>query len=152
MEGVFVIDAPGCWGEDSGMHKSRLHPPGRNLMLAVACVAIAWFGISPGNISAAGKPSPAPANTAQAPGHLVITRSFRLGSITVNLKIDGVQTATIFPNRRYDAPLSAGPHVLTVSPASRFEQSQPTEKRLLVEPGKTYTLTAAMDDVQVVLK
>jgi hypothetical protein len=134
------------------MHKTRLHLHGRNSMLAVACVAIAWFAISPGNISAAGKPSPAPANTAQAPGRLIITRSAHLGSITVNLKIDGVQTATIFPNRRYDAPLAAGPHVLTVSPVSRFEQSQPTEKRLTVEPSKTYALTAVLDDVQIVLK
>jgi hypothetical protein len=134
------------------MHKTRLHLHGRNLMLAVACVAIAGFAISPGNISAAGKPSPAPANTAQAPGRLVIVRSANLGSIAVNLKIDGVQTANIYKARRYDAPLTAGPHVLTVSPVSRFEQSKPTEKRLTVQPGKTYTFTAKLDDVQIILK
>ena len=121
-------------------------------MLAVACVAIAWFAISPGNISAAGKPSPAPANTAQAPGRLVIVRAANLGVIVVNLKIDGVQAADIYKTRRYDAPLAAGPHVLTVAPTSRFEQSQPTEKRLMVEPGKTYTFTAVLEDVQIVLK
>ena len=134
------------------MHTTRLRFHRRNLVLAVGCVALACFAMTPWNISAAGQPSPAPAKTAQAPGRLVITRSAHVGSITVNLKIDGVQTATIFPNRRYDAPLAAGPHVLTVSPASRFEQSQPTEKRLTVEPGKTYTFTAVLDDVQIVLK
>jgi hypothetical protein len=134
------------------MHKTRLHLHGRNLMLTVACVAIAWFAVSPGNILAADKSSPARANTAQAPGRLVVVRAANLGTIVVNLKIDGVQAADIYQTRRYDAPLAAGPHVLTVSPTSRFEQSQPTEKRLTVEPGKTYTFTAKLDDVQIVLK
>lgn len=124
----------------------------RYLMLAIGCVGIACFAISAGSISAAGKSSPAPAKTAPAPGRLVIVRSPHLGVIVVNLKIDGVQAADIYKTRRYDAPLAAGPHVLTVAPLSHFEQSQPTEKRLTVEPGRTYTFTAVLEDVQIVLK
>ena len=131
------------------MNKANIHRHGGNLMRAVACVAIAWFAVTPENISAAGKP--APAQTAQAPGRLVVLRAANIGPQIVNLKIDGVQTAQIYYNRSYDAPLAAGPHVLTVSPVIRSNASS-AEMRLTAEPGKTYTFTAAWQDTRIVFK
>ena len=134
------------------MNKTRVQLHRANLMLIVASVAIAWFAIIPGNMSAAGKPAPAPAQKTQAAGRLVIVRSASLGPSIIGLKIDGVKTAQMAYNRRYDAQLTAGAHVLTVYPVFSVGNAQPTETRLTVEPGKTYTFTATRQDIQIVLK
>ena len=121
-------------------------------MSAVACAAVAWFAITPGNISAASKPASPPARNMVAPGRLIVVRQANLGATIVGLKIDGVQTAQITPNRRYNAPLAAGSHVLTVFPVFSLEGARPTETRVTVEPGKTYAFAAAKQDAQIILK
>ncbi|MEO8440418.1 MAG: hypothetical protein ABI540_09375 [Spartobacteria bacterium] len=132
------------------MSNTRFTLNGRNLLLA-AGLAIACFAFASGNISAADKPSPAPAKADAAPGRLIIVRAANLGPQIVNLKIDGVQKAQISYNRRYDAPLAAGAHVLTVSPVIGRTAS-PTVTRVIVAPGKTYTFTAAWQDTEIVLQ
>ena len=133
------------------MFNARLHLDVRNLMRAAAGIAIAWFAFIPGGISASGKSSPEPAETAQAPGRLIIVRSPNIGPQIVGLEIDGVQTAWISYNRRYDAPLAAGPHVLTVFPVIGGGTSSMEERRLSVEPGKTYLFTAAWQHTGIFL-
>ena len=120
--------------------------------MPAAAIAIAWFAFMPGSISASGKPAPEPAERAQAPGRLIIVRSPNIGPQIVGLEIDGVQTARISYNRRYDAPLAAGPHVLTVFPVIGGGTSSMTERRLTVEPGKTYVLTAAWQHTGIFLQ
>lgn len=132
------------------MFNARLHLD-RNLMLAVAGIAIAWFAFMPEGISASGKPSPGPAEAAQAPGRLIIVRSPNIGPQIVGLEIDGVQTARISYNRRYDALLAAGPHVLTVFPVIGGGTAHMTERRLTVEPGETYVFTAAWQHTGIFL-
>jgi len=88
----------------------------------------------------------------QAMGRLVIKRAANLGPTIVGLKIDGVQTDQISYNRTYNAPIAAGSHVLTVYPVVSREGAKPTETRVNVEAGKTYTFTAAREDIQIVLK
>lgn len=134
------------------MKRTQIHLHWGKLTAAVACAAIVWLAITPGNISAAGKIAPPPAQNTLAAGRLIVVRQANLGATVVGLKIDGVQTAQIAPNRRYNAPLAAGSHVLTVFPVFSLEGARPTERRLNVEPGKTYTLTAAKQDAQLVLK
>ena len=73
-------------------------------------------------------------------GRLVVQRSPAFGSAEfLLLSIDG-KVDKIAPGSRYDQPISAGHHVLTVdAPKSRH---QPTSMSLSVEPGKTYAFTA----------
>ena len=124
----------------------------RNLWLAVAALAIAWFAFACGNISAADKASLSPAKTTQAPGRLIILRAANIGPQIVGLEIDGVQTALISYNRRYDASLAAGPHVLRVFPVIGRWTVSTQDRRLIVESGKTYTFTAIWKHVGILLQ
>jgi hypothetical protein len=133
------------------MPELRLHSDGRNLLLTFAAVAIAWVVFAGGNISAAGKPSFASAKTTTAPGRLIILRAPNIGPQIVGLEIDGVQTALISYNRRYDASLAAGPHVLMVFPVIGRWTVSTKERRLIVEAGKTYTFTATWQHIGILL-
>jgi hypothetical protein len=134
------------------MSEARLNLNGRNLLLAVAAIAIAWFAFACENTSATRKPSFAPAKTTQAPGRLIILRAPNIGPQIVGLEIDGVQTALISYNRRYDASLAAGPHVLTVFPLIGRWTVSTKDRRLIVEPGKTYTFTATWQHIGILLQ
>jgi hypothetical protein len=121
----------------------------RRFLSALTCALIALL---PAIAVAAGTPSPAAAAQNQAAGRLVIKRSAHLGSSFVSLSIDGKEVAKIGFNGSYDAPLAAGPHVLTVFPIAGREHPQPFTTRITVEPGKTYTFTLVRSDVSVILK
>jgi hypothetical protein len=121
-------------------------------LLIVAGLVLGGLLSSPAPGLAAGKTSPNPARETRPAGRLVIMRSASLGPTVVGLRIDGVETAKITFNRRYDAPLAAGQHVLTVYPLVSREGARPTDTRVNVESGKTYTFTAARQDIQIVLQ
>jgi hypothetical protein len=141
----------GGW-QDAAMNKINTYLQRSSLMLIVTCLAISLFVGHPVCTSAAGKGSPAPAQNAQAAGRLVVVRSATLGRTIVGLKIDGKEAAKLSYNRSYDAPLAPGPHTLTLYPVVSREGAKPTEKRVNVEPRKTYTFTAARKDIQLVLQ
>ena len=63
-----------------------------------------------------------------------------------------MQTARIAFNGSYDAPLAVGQHVVTVLPIPNREFGKPSETRLTVEKGKTYSFTAKRSDVSIILK
>jgi len=128
------------------MKSKRIHLPTGKLSIVVVSLALACLTIT-AHISAAGKPS-----SDVAAGRLIIVRAVNLGPTLVGLKIDGVEMHPIAYNRRYDAPIAAGSHVLTVFPVISREGSKPTEKRLNVEPGKTYTFTAKRSDILIILQ
>jgi len=134
------------------MNKMSPHLQRNSLMLIVTSVAIGLFLGHSLNASAAGKESPVPAQNALGAGRLVIVRSATLGPTIVGLKIDGKEAAQITYNRRYDAPLAPGSHILTVYPVVSLKGAKPTEIRVNVEPGKTYKFTAARQDIQLVLQ
>jgi hypothetical protein len=133
--------------QNAAMNKMSPHLQRNSLMLIVTSVAIGLFLGHSLNASAAGKESPVPAQNALGAGRLVIVRSATLG-----LKIDGKEAAQITYNRRYDAPLAPGSHILTVYPVVSLKGAKPTEIRVNVEPGKTYKFTAARQDIQLVLQ
>jgi hypothetical protein len=133
------------------MNKTYLHRNRSIFVLAVVCAALAC--LIPGDVSAAGKPSPAAMQQkSEEAGRLVIERSANMGSIVVGLSIDGKETAKINFGGRYDAPLAAGQHVLSVIPIPNREQAQPSQTRVTVQPGQTYKFTAKTSDVAIVLK
>jgi hypothetical protein len=123
------------------------------LVVAVASAALAWCVLTPQIVSGAGKPAAAAAAQKDlGTGELVIVRSANLGQIVVGISIDGVQKAKINFNGRYQTSLSVGPHTITAIPIPNREHAQPTQTRVNVEKGKTYTLTALRSDVAIALK
>jgi len=138
--------------EDAVM-KMSTHLTQRGLTMIVASLAICWFLASPEVVSAAEKKSsPAPMKESQAPGRLIIMRSPTLGPTVVGVRVDGVNVAQIAYNRRYDAPLSAGPHIVTVYPVHSMEGARPSQTKINAESGRTYSFTAVRQDIAIVLK
>jgi hypothetical protein len=73
-------------------------------------------------------------------------------NLAANLKIDGQTVANIVQDRRYDHPISAGRHVLTVSVVPNIQLSQPSSITVNVRPGGTYIFTALWDSAYVYLR
>jgi hypothetical protein len=94
------------------------------------------------------------ANAAAKPGgRLIVIRVANFGwNLAANLKIDGQTVANIVQGRRYDRPIFAGRHVLTVSVVPNLQLSQPTSITLNVRPGATYIFTALWDSQNVYLR
>jgi hypothetical protein len=85
-------------------------------------------------------------------GRLVIVRAANMGEdLTVNLRIDGKVAANIDVGGQYNAPLTAGPHVLTVLATPNRDADSPTQKRIVVKQGQTYTFTAMWRGQSLVL-
>jgi len=87
------------------------------------------------------EPSPTDETAVAEPGgRLIVLRSPNFGwNFALNLKIDGRTAANIVQGRRYDEPVPAGRHVLTVSAVPSY---QPTSTVLNVEHGQTYVFMA----------
>jgi hypothetical protein len=100
----------------------------------VRVLAILAFAIAICSSSQAAQPSSTDS------GRLVVQRSPGFGDKEfLRLSIDG-EVHNIGPGSRYDQPISAGHHVLTVdTPKNRH---QPTSVSLTVDPGQTYAFTA----------
>jgi hypothetical protein len=94
------------------------------------------------------------ANAAPHPsGRLIVIRVANFGwNLAANLKIDRRTVGNIVQGRRYDHPIPAGPHVLTVSVVPNLQSSQPTSISLNVRPGATYIFTALWDSDHVFLR
>jgi hypothetical protein len=85
------------------------------------------------------------------PARLVVNRSANFGvEESVDLLVDGKTVAVLAYNQSYDAPLSAGKHVLSIStnPKAYPQAVKPQPLTLTVEPGKTYTFTAVWPDTE----
>ena len=135
------------------MKKLSTHLNSRGLMIIVASFATCWLLASPQGASAAEKKSsPAPMQEMKAPGRLVVVGSASLGPTVVGLRVDGAKVGEISFNRRYDAPIAAGSHVITVYPVHSLQNARPRDRQISVESGRTYTFTAARQDVDLVLK
>jgi hypothetical protein len=104
----------------------------RVLAILAFAIAICWS-------SHAAQPS------STGSGRLVVQRSPAFGKEFLRLSIDG-EVHNIGPGSRYDQPISAGHHVLTVD-APR-NQHQPGSTTLTVDPGHTYAFTATRDSHQ----
>lgn len=101
-------------------------------------------------VGCATETAPKPVASADA-GRLVITRNFSLGGLPAVLWDNGVKVATIDYNRTYDAPIAAGPHVLTLTRIPPALSDISPETRLVVEKGQTYRFVAALNGQRVML-
>lgn len=75
-------------------------------------------------------------------GTLVIHRAANLGEALI-LSVDGKRTAIVRRGEDYSGPLSPGEHVISAILAPNELHLRPTEKRVKVEKGRTYTFIAA---------
>lgn len=133
--------------------KTSTHFNQRGLMMIVASLATCWFLASPDVLSAAEKKStPAPMQEMKAPGRLIVMRGPAIGATIIGLRVDGVNVGQIAYNRRYDAPIAAGSHVITVYPVNSLENARPTDRKVDVESGRTYSFTAVRKDIAIILK
>jgi tetratricopeptide (TPR) repeat protein len=96
------------------------------------------------------EPSPsAETSLANESGRLVVLRAANFGwNLAVNLKIDGRTAANIVQGRRYDEPLPAGRHTLTVSAVPNYH---PTSTLLNVQHGQTYVFTVTRQNTDGVV-
>jgi len=117
----------------------------------IACL-LGFALIHPPSVAVAAKSAPAAAPKGEESGHLVIVRAANLGAAVIGLSIDGKQVMKLNFNGKYDAPIAAGPHTLSVIPIPNSEHATANELKLTVQPGKTYHYTVKRDDVRVVLK
>jgi hypothetical protein len=107
----------------------------RVLAILAFAIAICWS-------SQAAQPS------GTGSGRLVVQRSTGFGSRELlRLSIDG-KVHNIGAGGRYDQPISAGHHVLTVDTPKSLHQ--PTSMSLTVDPGHTYAFTATREADHVV--
>ena len=88
-----------------------------------------------------------------ASGRLVILRAPNFGwNLVVHVRIDGRDAANIVQGRRYDRPISAGSHVISVEPIPFSYSGQRTSTQLNVNPGQTYVFTAVWQSDIVYLR
>jgi len=125
--------------------------PYRHAFIAIAICCLALFCAHPRVSFAAEKAAPAAAKSQEA-GHLVIVRAANLGVQVFGVSIDGKEVAKINFGGRYDAPLAAGAHTISTIPIPDSEHAGASERKLTVEPGKTYKFTAKREDVRIALK
>ena len=93
------------------------------------------------------------ANATKPSGRLVVIRVANFGwNVAANLKIDGRTVANIVQGRKYDHPISAGRHVLTISAVPNAINSEPSSITVNVRPGGTYIFTAMWDSYHVYLQ
>ncbi|HXI74712.1 MAG TPA: hypothetical protein VNG94_03950 [Pyrinomonadaceae bacterium] len=94
------------------------------------------------------------ANAAAKPGgRLIVIRAANFGwNVVVNLKVDGQTVANIVQGRRYDHPIPAGRHLLTITAVPNIVLSYPTSITVNVRPGGTYIFTALWDSDRVYLR
>ena len=78
-------------------------------------------------------------------GRLVIKRVADIGtSLVLYVSIDGKQVASLSTGQTYNGSLSAGPHVVSAILEPNDLNLAPTQKRITVRKGKTYSFTATL--------
>jgi len=101
---------------------------GKVIMVAIACS----FAAS------------TPIQAQQDDARLVMSRSASFGTFQyLILYVDGVHVADLGLNQSYEAVLPRGQHVLSVTTTPQgYRSPPPTQRRVTVEPHKTYAFTA----------
>jgi len=93
------------------------------------------------------------ARTTHKGAHLIVQRAANFGTeVVVRLSVDGRRVADIQRDHRYDGFVSAGRHVLAVTPMPNIELRPPTSVRVTVRSGRTYIFTAAWEADRLVLR
>ena len=112
-------------------------------LLIVALGFISFSGCETAGTAAPSSASAVSTMGSADSGRLVIRRIANIGSgLVLNVSIDGKQAELVGKGQTYDRSLSAGPHVVSVLLIPNKLNLAPTEKRITVKGGQTYTFTA----------
>ena len=107
-------------------------------------VAIAWSLAASTPIQARVARSNSASARSEDDARLIVSRAANFGTFQyLILFVDGVQVADLGLGQGYDAVLPPGQHVLSVSTTPQIYRRTPaTQRRVNVEPDKTYAFTA----------
>jgi len=109
-------------------------------ILSLVCATL--IATQPGTLTAA------PPNS----GRLLVSRAAKFGDrLALVLSVDGKHVASVTKDQRYDASLPAGKHVLIAQVTPNKIGIHPAQETLIVEPGRTYSYTAALSGQNLVL-
>jgi len=115
-------------------------------------VALAYATLSGCETSGTGASSAAPASSTKNAGRLIIQRAANMGTgLVLNVSIDGKQVAAVPRGQTYSGSISPGQHVVSVLLVPNQLNLRPTQKRLSVQAGQTYSFTAMWQGNRVLL-
>ena len=115
-------------------------------LLIVALGFTIFSGCETTGTGASSSTSPASTVASAQSGRLVIRRVANIGtSLVLNVSVDGRHVAEVSEGQTYRGSLSAGPHVVSVILEPNAMNLAPTQKRITVQKGQTYTFTATWD-------
>jgi len=115
-------------------------------------VALAYATLSGCETSGTGASTTAPASSTKNAGRLIIQRAANMGTgLVLNVSIDGKQVAAVPRGQTYSGSISPGQHVVSVLLVPNQLNLRPTQKRLSVQAGQTYSFTAMWQGNRVLL-
>ena len=115
-------------------------------LLIVALGVTIFSGCETTGTGASSSTSSASTVASAQSGRLVIRRVANIGtSLVLNVSVDGKHVAAVSEGQTYRGSLSAGPHVVSVILEPNAMNLAPTQKRITVQKGQTYTFTATWD-------
>jgi hypothetical protein len=115
-------------------------------LLIIALGFTFFSGCETTGTGASSSTSPASTVASAQSGRLVIRRVANIGtSLVLNVSVDGRHVASVSEGQTYRGSLSAGPHVVSVILDPNAMNLAPTQKRITVQKGQTYTFTATWD-------
>jgi len=116
-------------------------------IIQVLSLACAWLFVA-GCATQPGASTAPPPNS----GHLLVYRAAKFGyRLNLVLSIDGKDVASLTEGQSYDGYLPAGQHVLVARVTPSTTGAHPARKTVTVQPGQTYSYTAALSGGHLVL-
>ena len=120
----------------------------KNLLgVACACLALAACETNQSGTSTSGTS----AAMTKGDARLIVHRTPTFGGGFLTLTLDGKQVANVELGKTYDAPLSAGKHVLTAVHTPNISGQRPASLTFTAEAGKTYSYIAQWQDDDLIL-
>jgi hypothetical protein len=114
-------------------------------ILSLACACLISVGCATNQPGAA---TAAPPNS----GHLIVTRVANFGEdLALVVSVDGKDVGSFTEGANYSGYLPAGQHRLTVRVTPNRTNAGPGRTTLTVQPGQTYSYTAAWSGGNLVL-
>ena len=127
--------------------KKIIHVSSSLIVIALSVAIFSGCGTT-GSSSNATTTTTASANS----GRLVINRAANMGSgLFLDVSIDGKHAGSFGVGQSYSGYLSEGPHLVSVILEPNNLNLAPTQKRITVQKGHTYTFTAMWQGESVVL-
>ena len=129
----------------------KIHYFKKNAAAALVCLGLGIFCC--GTTShAAEKKSDTPAQNSSDMAQIVVVRTPSVGSgIAAAISVDGKDVVNLTKGKSYRGSLSAGKHVISVTPHPNLSGQQPNKTEFTAEKGRTYSFSVSSKSGNVVL-